>query len=88
MVDDLVSDALFGQDRQVGVRLPGYASSLNLAMDVIPGIGPVVAIPASFAIEGRPQFDEVQKVLFPYGLPDVSEPGDLVACCWCACLVT
>ena len=78
MVDELVSDALFGQDRQVGVRLPGYASSLNLAMDVIPGIGPVVAIPASFAIEGRPQFDEVQKVLFPYGLPDVSEPGDLV----------
>ena len=78
MVDELVSDALFGQDRQVGVRLPGYASSLNLAMDVIPGIGPVVAIPASFAIEGRPQFDEVQKVLFPYGLPDVSEPGDLI----------
>ena len=79
MIDDLVSDALFGEDRQVGVRLPGYAGSLNLALEVVPGIGPAVAIPASFFINASPNFDEVKKIMFPYGLPDVRSASDLIA---------
>jgi hypothetical protein len=78
LVDELVSDALFGEERNVGVRLPGYASSLNLAMEVIPGIGPAVAIPASFFINASPNFDEAKKILFPYGLPDVRTAGDFI----------
>jgi len=79
MIDDLVSDALFGEDRDVGVRLPGYAGSLNLALEVVPGIGPAVAIPASFFINASPNFDEVKKIMFPYGLPDVRSASDLIA---------
>lgn len=79
MIDDLASDALFGEDRQVGVRFPGYASSLNLALEVVPGIGPAVAIPASFFVNASPNFDEAKKVLFPYGLPDVRTAGDLIS---------
>ena len=79
MIDDLVSDALFGEDREVGVRLPGYAGSLNLALEVVPGIGPAVAIPASFFINASPNFDEVKKIMFPYGLPDVRSASDLIA---------
>lgn len=79
LIDDLVSDGLFGEDREVGVRLPGYASSLNLALEVVPGIGPAVAIPASFFINASPNFDEAKKILFPYGLPDVRSAGDLIA---------
>ena len=78
MVDDLVSDAIFGQDRNVGVRLPGYAGSLNIALEVVPGIGPTAAIPAAFFLEGTPKFTETQKFLFPYGLPTVKTPGDLI----------
>ena len=78
IVNELVSDALFGADRNVGVRLPGYAGSLNLALEVVPGIGPVAAIPASFVLEGTPKFEETQKFLFPYGLPRVKNIGDLV----------
>jgi len=79
LIDDLVSDGLFGEDRNVGVRLPGYAGSLNLALEVVPGIGPAVAIPASFFVNASPTFDEAKKVLFPYGLPDVRSAGDLIA---------
>ena len=78
VVNELVSDALFGADRNVGVRLPGYAGSLNLALEIVPGIGPVAAIPASFVLEGTPKFEETQKFLFPYGLPTVKTPGDLL----------
>lgn len=78
LVDDLVSDAIFGQDRNVGVRLPGYAGSLNIALEVVPGIGPTAAIPAAFFLEGTPKFTETQKFLFPYGLPTVKTPGDLI----------
>ena len=78
IVNELVSDALFGADRNVGVRLPGYAGSLNLALEVVPGIGPVAAIPASFVLEGTPKFEETQKFLFPYGLPNIKTPGDLI----------
>ena len=78
LLDDLVSDAIFGQDRNVGVRLPGYAGSLNIALEVVPGIGPTAAIPAAFFLEGTPKFTETQKFLFPYGLPTVKTPGDLI----------
>ena len=78
MIDDFVSDRLFGEDRNVGVRLPGYAGSLNLALEIVPGIGPAVAIPASFFVNASPTFDEAKKVLFPYGLPDVRSAGDLL----------
>ena len=78
IVDDLVSDALFGSDRNVGVRLPGYAGSLNLALEIVPGIGPTAALPAGFFLEGTPKFTETQKFLFPFGLPTVKTPGDLV----------
>ena len=78
IVNELVSDALFGADRNVGVRLPGYAGSLNLALEIVPGIGPVAAIPAAAILEGTPKFEETQKFLFPYGLPTVKTPGDLI----------
>ena len=78
MIDDLVSDGLFGEDREVGVRLPGYAGSLNLALEIVPGIGPAVAIPASFFVNSSPSFDEAKKVMFPYGLPDIRSAGDLI----------
>ena len=79
MIDDFVSDGLFGEDREVGVRLPGYAGSLNLALEIIPGIGPAVGIPASFFVNASPKFDETKKILFPYGLPDIRSAGDLVS---------
>jgi len=78
MVDEFVSDALFGEDRNIGVRLPGYAGSLNLALEIVPGIGPAIAIPASFFVNASPSFDEVKKVMFPYGLPDIDSAGDLM----------
>ena len=78
IVNELVSDTIFGTDRNVGVRLPGYAGSLNLALEIVPGIGPVAAIPASFVLEGTPKFSETQKFLFPYGLPNIKTPGDLI----------
>ena len=77
-VSDLASNILLGKDRNVGIRLPGYASSVNLALNVIPGVGPMVAIPFSIFLGGNPTFDNFKKVVFPYGLPDVQDAGDLI----------
>ena len=77
-VSDLASNILLGKDRNVGIRLPGYASSVNLALNVIPGVGPMVAIPFSMFLGGNPTFDNFKKVVFPYGLPDVQDAGDLI----------
>ena len=75
---EIVSNIALGEDRKTDIRLPGYASSLNLALNIIPGVGPMVAIPFSAFFGGNPTFDEFKKVVFPYGLPDVQDAGDLV----------
>lgn len=75
---ELVSNLALGEDRKADIRLPGYASSLNLALNVIPGVGPMVAIPFSAFLGGNPTFDNFKKVVFPYGLPDVQNAGDFI----------
>lgn len=73
-----VSNLALGKDRKADIKLPGYASSLNLALNVIPGVGPMVAIPFSTFLGGNPSFDNFKKVVFPYGLPDTQNAGDFI----------
>ncbi len=79
IVGESISNIAFGRDRNVRLRLAGYASALNLIMSFKPGIGPTVQIPAAFIAEMSPKFDDVVEGLFEYGLPNVDTPADLVA---------
>lgn len=79
VLGETFSNLAFGRDRQVRLRLAGYASALNLIMSFKPGIGPTVQIPAAFIAEMSPKFDDVVEGLFEYGLPNVDTPADLVA---------
>ena len=78
LISEAASDVAFGEDRQVQVRFPGYASSLNIALSVVPGVGPMMAIPLAKLIGDSPAFDDFVKFAFPYGLPDVKTSGDLI----------
>jgi hypothetical protein len=62
-------------EKLTGVPAPMQASvsGLNLfASSVLPGFGPVVTIPAGKILPDRPDFDQVRKVLMPFGEKDLS----------------
>jgi len=57
----------------VNARIEGYASGLNMvAGSVVPGLGPLVSLPASAVL---PSTKGIDQALFPYGRPQYS-PAD------------
>ena len=54
----------------VNARIEGYASGLNMvAGSVVPGLGPLVSLPASAVL---PSTKGIDQALFPYGRPEYS----------------
>ena len=54
----------------VNARIEGYASGLNMvAGSVVPGLGPLVSLPASAVL---PSTKGIDQALFPYGRPQYS----------------
>ena len=56
-------------DKLVGVPVPisGSVSGLNIAGSGLPGVGPVVQIPAAYLIPNKPSMRTLQELIFPYG---------------------
>lgn len=56
-------------DKLIGVPVPltGRVQGLSLMSEVMPGVGPVVQIPAGFLIPNRPEWDWVREQLLPFG---------------------
>jgi hypothetical protein len=54
----------------VPVELTGSLNGLTLMNSVMPGVGPVVQIPASFspALRDDPKYDEIRDLVFPFGM--------------------
>lgn len=59
-----------GPDSPVPVPMRGAVQSLNMVASGLPGIGPVVQIPASEIIPKGPAWDGVRSQLFPFGEPE------------------
>ena len=47
--------------------LQGNVKGLSIGLGVLPGIGPMAQVAASKIIPDTPQFDEITKILLPYG---------------------
>lgn len=60
-------------DKMLGVPVPltGRVAGLSLMTDVMPGVGPVVQIPAAYLLPATPSTDAVRKLIFPFQSPDV-----------------
>jgi hypothetical protein len=57
-------------ERVTGVnsQMVGTATGLNvMSSSVVPGLGPVVTIPAAKIIPNRPEYEDVQRLVFPFG---------------------
>ena len=56
----------------VPVELTGALNGLTLMNSVIPGVGPVVQVGASFfpALRESPEFDKWREIIFPFGMSD------------------
>ena len=65
-----------------GTQLVAPAKTLNMGLNVIPGLGPFVQIAASKILGQMPQADDVMKVLAPYGEPQLASAGPLPIPSW------
>ncbi len=54
----------------VPVELTGSLNGLTLMNSVLPGVGPVIQVPASFSqvLRESPEYDTVRDLLFPFGM--------------------
>ena len=77
--EGLVENWMLGGDSDnVKVNLPLYASSVNLAASVLPGVGPVVRLPASFLLKNYPEEGFINKMIFgDFEPPDIKDPEEL-----------
>lgn len=62
----IVSDWMFGDLKQEGVdvQFPAYVSSVNLVASIIPGVGPVLRVPAAYLVKGLPEEGIVNQFIF------------------------
>jgi len=62
----IVSDWMFGDLKQEGVdvQFPAYVSSINLVASVIPGVGPIIRIPASYLRSSLPEEGAINQFIF------------------------
>ena len=74
--EGLIENWMLGGDSDnVKVNLPLYASSINLAASVLPGVGPVVRLPASFLFKNYPEEGFINKMIFgDFEPPNIKDP--------------
>lgn len=59
-----------GPDMPIPIPLKGPTQSLNMVLSGLPGLGPVIQVPASEIVPDSPGWDRVRSVLFPFGEPE------------------
>lgn len=64
-----LTQALMG----IPIKMEGRVGGLSLAGQILPGLGPVAAIPVGKIIPDKPEWDSVKDVLLPFGEPDLSK---------------
>ena len=52
------------QDTGVDASFPVYVSSVNLVADIMPGIGPIIRVPASYLRKNFPEEGAINQILF------------------------
>ncbi len=48
----------------------GSVKGLNMMSNGLPGVGPVVAVPANVFLPNKPKYDSIREYIFPYGAPE------------------
>lgn len=61
----------------VPVPLTGSVKGLNMIGNMVPGLGPVAAIPVAKMIQNKPQFQDLNDLLLPYGAPGDRNEADV-----------
>lgn len=59
------------------VPLTGSVQGLNMIGNIVPGLGPVAAVPVAWMIQDKPAFDGIHDLLLPYGAPGEKQPSDI-----------
>ena len=78
-LEGLAQRWMFGADNDnVKVNLPVYAASVNLAASILPGVGPVVRLPATYLMDNYPEEGFINKLIFgDFEPPDLSDPTEI-----------
>ena len=56
-------------------QLTAPVKSLNMALNVLPSVGPVVQIAANQILGDRPEYDDLRELLLPYGAVEPTPQG-------------
>jgi len=74
--EGLIENWMLGGDSDnVKVNLPLYAASVNLAASILPGVGPVIRLPASYLFKNYPEEGFINKMIFgDFAPPDITDP--------------
>lgn len=85
-IGGLVAGAGYGaymaQRAQVGGAQPQLTApvkSLNMALNVLPSVGPVVQMASNQILGDKPQFDDLRSILLPYGTYEPTPTGVMEA---------
>ena len=64
-----------GADEGLSATLAAPVKSANMALNVLPSVGPVVQIAANQILGDKPQFDDLRSFLLPYGSVEPTPAG-------------
>ena len=63
------------EQQGIASQLAAPVKSVNMALNVLPSVGPVVQIAANELMPDRPQYDDIRKFLLPYGAAEPTPSG-------------
>lgn len=63
------------QQNGVSATLAAPVKSANMALNVLPSVGPVIQIAANTILPDKPQYDDVRSFLLPYGTVEPTPGG-------------
>ena len=77
--EGLIQDWMLGGDSDnVKVNLPVYAQSINLAASILPGVGPIIRLPASYLYKNYPEEGFINKLIFgDFEPPNLKDPTEI-----------
>lgn len=74
-----IASRMMGLPENSSIRMEGRVRDLNLlSTTVIPGVGPIVAWPASRFIPDHPDWDWLEEIILPFGRDETSTPGQFI----------
>jgi hypothetical protein len=66
-----------GGGAPIPTPMTGSVQGLNMVGNIVPGLGPVAAVPTAWIIQDKPALNGIHDLILPYGAPGERAPSDI-----------